>query len=67
MDTKTFKAWAESFTIMAKYSDEKFPVSAEHDVISVMINHEAMSPEDAARLTELGWYIDEYGGLAKYT
>ena len=56
----TYAGYAESFTILAKYSEETYQVNAEHDVIYAgpgMV--EKVSEDDKARLKELGWRINE--------
>jgi len=51
--------FAEGVTILAKYlAPEKYGARAEHD--QLWIGGAAdVSPEDAARLEDLGWFIDE--------
>lgn len=55
----TFQAWAEAFAIFAKYEPESIAhVAAEHDIIYAGPEVE-VSPEDKARLEELGWFYDK--------
>jgi len=58
METKSFKAWAEAFAILAKYSDKSFAVSAEHDILWCDLTWPILSGEDAKRLEELGFHKD---------
>jgi hypothetical protein len=60
----TFEAWAEAFTIFAKYNQGKHAcVSAAHDELwAGPKDCAAVSDEDKARLKELGWdYTDDFG------
>lgn len=56
----TFAAWAEAFTIFAKYEAEGWAeVAAEHDILYAgPKNFSEVSDEDKARLKELGWHTD---------
>lgn len=48
----------EALTILKKYGDGYAPTNCQHDVLSVCcgITEEDVSPEDKARLTELGFF-----------
>lgn len=62
----TFAQWIESMKIFAKYSkdglDTYANVHAAHDEIFMGPDPEDVSPEDNARLEELGWFESSYGG-----
>lgn len=51
----------ESLTILKKYMRKgAFPTHCEHDTLMVMVPFDAeVSPEDVARLAELGFHADE--------
>lgn len=53
----TVAGWVEAFQIFAKYipEGEWLDVAAEHDEIFAGPNPEVVTPEDKARLEELGW------------
>lgn len=57
----SYKAWAEAFSIFAKYEREGrgYDISAEHDVIYAGPHIKEVSPEDKQRLEQLRWFIDE--------
>ena len=62
----TFDAWIEALNIAKKYDDTGFcEMGATHDTIFLPLDPEKVSPEDAARLEELGWHI-EYDSYAHY-
>lgn len=52
-------AWAEAFTIFAKYTGDFCPIAAEHDIIYAGPDIDKVSEADKNRLIELGWRIDE--------
>jgi hypothetical protein len=53
----------EALTIMLKYGNPAFPTTCEHDVLYVpTYDYEKFSPEDIARLEELGFTYNEDGG-----
>jgi hypothetical protein len=56
-----YKAWAEAFTIFAKYEpEETFCVSAEHDTIYAgRIHPDKMEESDANQLKFLKWAWSE--------
>jgi hypothetical protein len=62
------ESWIEAFQIFAKYvpEDEYFEVAAEHDEIYAGPNPEKVTPEDKARLEELGWHDFEDGCFKKF-
>jgi len=47
---------AEAFEIFAKYSNDSYPMDAEHQEIMVWINPEEVSEEDKERLDEIGFH-----------
>lgn len=50
------KDLVEAFQIFAKYTDARNPTHCEHDVLAVNVVHKKdVSPEDHARLDELGF------------
>jgi hypothetical protein len=61
----------EALTIFLKYRNDHWPTHCEHDVLYIMgVEKGEVSPEDAARLEELGfkfggegdcWYSFRYG------
>lgn len=50
---------AEGLMILAKYDPESHDIAAEHDIIYAGPDPKRVTPEDAARLKELGWHIEE--------
>lgn len=50
-----------ALTILAKYQGEKYaPTHCEHDILMVVgVEEQAVSPEDAKRLDELGFHWDD--------
>lgn len=56
----TYAAWAEAFTIFAKYSSEFYQISAEHDIVYAGPDPAVVSEEDKTRLEALNWHIDEH-------
>ncbi len=61
------KDFAEAFTIFAKYEEDGYiETAAEHDIIYSGPTVVNTTPEDAARLRDLGWFEDEYDGWAKF-
>lgn len=59
MRDRTYTAWAEAFTIFAKYEPDVFgQVSASHDIIYAGPKPYDISAEDKKRLEELGWHED---------
>lgn len=66
--TKGFRTLAEAFTILAKYSDEGYALSAEHDIIYAQAKPDDLSPDDRERLCELGWHeSEEFNCMAMFT
>jgi len=64
----TLAAWAEAFTIMAKYTEELWNVQEDHEIIYAGPNPEVVSDEDKARLDELDWMIcEEHECFSKFT
>lgn len=59
----------EAFTIIRKYGNVPCPLAAEHDVIYVgaAVPYGEFSPEDIARLDELGFHINEEHGEGFYS
>jgi hypothetical protein len=55
----------EALQIFLKYGDPYCPTHCEHDVLTVVIEQEKVSPEDAARLKELGFMEDTDIGCFK--
>lgn len=57
---KGFRSIAEAFTIMAKYGDDGYVLSSEHDIVyaQLSVSPEEVSPEDMTKLEKLGWSID---------
>lgn len=64
-----YAAWAEAFTIFAKYEPETiFEVVAAKDIVYAGSDADKMTPEDVARLDALGWTWDAgYGCFYKGT
>ena len=60
-------AWtdlAEAIPLLAKHATGSFPFHCEHDELTVMSDPEQYTPEELARLDELGFFVDdEYGGI----
>lgn len=61
--TPSFKAWAEAFTILAKYDNESPEITADHDEIWFGVAGDAISDSDRARINELGFESDPGGGF----
>lgn len=60
-------AWAEAFTIFAKYTgDNWLDIAAEHDSIWAGPDAERVSDEDKKRLDALGWTPADEGGFQHY-
>jgi hypothetical protein len=63
MDMPISSAWAElieALTLLAHGSSDSFsPLHCEHDTLTVMSDPEAFSPEELARLEELGFHPGE--------
>ncbi len=50
----------EALTIFSKYQNLDYPTHCEHDVLYIMgITEEEVSPEDKAKLEELGFLWEE--------
>lgn len=50
----------EALTIFLKYGNPCCPTHCEHDTLSIMeIDPNAVTPEDRARLKELGFFVSE--------
>lgn len=61
---RTMDQLIEALTIFRKYQNLRNPTNCSHDVLAIMgITKEEVSPEDQARLDELGffWSEDEDG------
>ena len=56
--TRTFKAWAEAFTIFDKYMPDEAAVQPDHDIIYAGPKPEDVATADLVRLRELGWHPD---------
>ncbi len=56
---KSFLALAEAFTILAKYNDEPYRLSGEHEIVYVLIDPNELTDGDKHRLDELGLFVDE--------
>lgn len=55
-----------ALTILAKYTDSKWPTHCEHDVFMVRVDSE-VSEEDKAKLKELSFdYNEEYDCYTSY-
>jgi hypothetical protein len=60
----------KALQIMLKYGNPQFPTHCEHDVliISSHINWNNITPEDKAKLQELGFdYSSEYDCITSFT
>jgi hypothetical protein len=65
---RTYAAWAEVFSIFAKYAPDVWgDVAAHHDEIYAGPDAEEVSEEDRARLEELGWTPNDEGGFHRFT
>ncbi len=51
----------EALTIFLKYGDPTFPTHCEHDEMFVLIKPALVSPEDLAKLDELGFIPSDDG------
>jgi len=52
-----------ALTIFAKYKNVRNPTHCEHDALYIMrVSKEEVSPEDAKRLEELGFFWGEANG-----
>lgn len=49
----------EALQIFLKYGDEQWPTNCEHDIMSVMIDPGEVSETDKARLSELGFHVND--------
>jgi hypothetical protein len=49
----------EALTIMRKYANPQFPTNCTHDLLWVDVDPKRVTPEDLARLEELGFDPDE--------
>lgn len=60
-----FQEMVEAFQIFSKYSDKKYLLGAEHDILFVYVEPSRVLPEDIERLKILGFIpifgSDEYG------
>jgi hypothetical protein len=56
-------ALIEALTIMRKYANPELPTNCTHDVLWVDVNPVLVSPQDLARLKELHFEPDPYGGF----
>lgn len=56
-------ALIEALTIMRKYANPELPTNCTHDVLWVDVNPVLVSPQDLARLKELHFEPDSYGGF----
>jgi hypothetical protein len=60
---KTIEGFIVALQIFAKYTKDKLQESyfcgAEHDVLYMYVDTDAVSEEDAALLDKLGWHKDE--------
>lgn len=68
----TFKSLTDGLDVLRKYLKEgdEGEVEAQHDIIfaSPGITYDETSPEDRAKLEELGWHFDSEGDCwAKFT
>ena len=53
----------EALQIFLKYKDERWPTNCSHDLLAIMsVTKDEVSPEDQARLEELGFFWDEGDG-----
>jgi len=51
----------EALTLLRKYASPPYPTNCGHDTLWVHVNPELVSPEDVARLDELGFFPDGDG------
>ena len=56
----------EALKIFAKYGDPYSPTHCEHDELMVMIDPADVSPEDLARLDDLGFEPNEYETFSSF-
>lgn len=57
---------AEAFEIFSKYSDDAYPLHAEHDKISVHINPDEVEEEDRERLEKIGFHANQNSGIPDF-
>ena len=54
------KKLIEAFQIFAKYSEDQYPITCEHDCMYVpCVSPDAVSLEDKVRLAECGFTVDD--------
>lgn len=51
--------FVEAFKIFSKYAEDRNITSCEHDVLYVHVDAEQVSEKDKARLSELGFEVNE--------
>lgn len=56
MNMSNFRAGLE---ILSRYHDKEFHGGAEHDQFYVYATDRPVTPEDVAKLVELGWFQEE--------
>lgn len=67
----TYGQFIESLLIFAKYSEKGLEawahINPAHDEFWMGPDPEKVSPEDNARLLELGWYESDYGSYHRFS
>lgn len=57
----------EALVILRKYGNPPYPTHCEHDTLFVNIDPSPVSPEDLAKLDDLGFFPDDDGvGFLSY-
>ena len=56
----------EALQIFRKYDNPSRPTQCEHDALHVCIDPEGISDEDKARLKELSFTPDQFGGFYSF-
>jgi hypothetical protein len=62
------KELIEALNIFLKYApDEKYPTHCEHDELFIVcVEYDNVSPEDRAKLEELGFVKNEHGQFSSF-
>ena len=66
MNEKYWDDLIEAVTILKQHATGAFPTHCEHDVLLVMADPAKFSPEELARLEELGFHPGEHDTFKSY-
>ncbi len=59
MNVQSMPGYARIFTILAKYSQDSYATSAEHDVIYIHVDPAKVTDLDVSELEGLGCHVNE--------